>query len=166
MSIRKLKSLAVFSILTIGLASAAQAEGGGGGGGGNDRLSELTAQSTHLNRSRDGARSTARGNSTQSMAAEQGYRDVTVTRGGRSTSHRAGGPAERTASAEWKDEKGNVVRWNPPKRVRQGDFAESRERGTTIRSDENPFGGREVTTTRGGRSQTQPSIYDNKSWIR
>lgn len=154
-------SLAGAAVLALGMAATAQAEGGGGGGG-DDRWAQ-PAQAPHLNRGRDAARSTVRGGSTQSVAAEHGYRDVTVTRSGRSTTHRAGGPA--TASAEWKDDKGNVVRWNP-KRARQADFAESRERRVTTRSEADGAGGRNVTTTRGGRAQTQPSIYDNKSWIR
>jgi hypothetical protein len=158
-------SLSAFACASVLVLSGFAAQAGeGGGGGGDDRWAQPAVQSSHLNRGRDAARSTTRGGSTQSVAAGHGYRDVTVTRGGRSTSHRTGGSAEPT-SAEWKDDKGNVVRWKP-NRARQGDFAESRERRVTTRSDENPFGGRDVTTTRGGRSQTQPSIYDNKSWIR
>ena len=158
-------SLSAFACASVLVLSGVAAQAGeGGGGGGDDRWAPPTVQSSHFNRGRDAARSTTRGGSTQSVAAGHGYRDVTVTRGGRSTTHRTGGSAEAT-SAEWKDDRGNVVRWNP-KPARRADFAESRERRVTTRSEADGAGGRNVTTTRGGRSQTQPSIYDNRSWIR
>lgn len=146
------------SLAFVVLASAA-AQADSGGGGGNDRLSE--ASQAHQTR-RDTASTSWQGTDTRSTAAGHGYRDVSTTRDGKTTTRRVGGRGEPTA-AEWKDPNGNVVRWNPP-RGRQPDFAETDYRGVKIRAEADGRGGRDVTTTRGGRSQTRPSRFDNQTW--